>query len=65
MIKVEKTTKTDLKAKGLCIFNDKVVDEGEVVDLIEMIKNTYGDSPFDLSVTRSVKEEIDELIDGE
>lgn len=67
MIKAERTTKIDLKAKGLCITDDSIieVDTGEEIDLVEKLKNIFGTSPFDLSVTKSEKEEIEEVEDEE
>jgi len=65
MIKAERQTSTKLNAKGLCIYEGNVVDEGEVVDLIELITSVFGDAPFDISVSRSVKEEVDTEPDEE
>lgn len=59
MIKLEKTTKTNLKAKGLQIQNNQIVDPetGEVINLINIISNTFGDEAFDFTFTTSTKEE--------
>lgn len=59
MIKLEKTTKTNLKAKGLQMANGNITDPetGEVINLINIISNTFGNEAFDFSFTTSIKEE--------
>lgn len=59
MIKLEKTTKINLKAKGLQMVNGNITDPetGEVINLINIISNTFGDGAFDFSFTTSTKEE--------
>lgn len=59
MIKLEKTTKTNLKAKGLQIVNNEIVDveSGEALNLVNIIKNSFGNEYFDFSFTTSTKEE--------
>lgn len=59
MIKLEKTTKTNLKAKGLQLQNGEVVEieTGEIINLNNIILNSFGDSEFDFQVTTSTKEE--------
>lgn len=60
MIKLEKTTKTNLKAKGLQFQNGQVVEieTGEIIDLNTIISNTFGENnEFDFTVTTSTKEE--------
>ena len=59
MIKLEKTTKTNLKAKNLQIVDGNIADPetGEVINLINIISNTFGDEYFDFTFTTSTKEE--------
>lgn len=60
MIKLEKTTKTVLKAKGLQVVNNNIVDPetGETLDLVAIVKNTFGENDmFDFTFTTSTKEE--------
>lgn len=59
MIKLEKTTKTNLKAKGLQLQNGQVIEieTGEIINLNNIILNSFGDSEFDFQVTTSIKEE--------
>ena len=59
MIKLEKTTKTNLKAKGLQLQNGQVIEieTGEIINLNNIILNSFGDSEFDFQVTTSTKEE--------
>lgn len=59
MIKLEKTTKTNLKAKGLQMVDGNITDPetGEIVNLNTIIQNTFGNDCFDFSFTTSVKEE--------
>lgn len=60
MIKLEKTTKTNLKAKGLQLQNGQITDPetGEVININTIIQNTFGENEcFDFSFTTSIKEE--------
>lgn len=59
MIKLEKTTKTNLKAKNLQMVDGNITDTetGEIVNLNTIIQNTFGNDCFDFSFTTSVKEE--------
>lgn len=59
-IEVNRETKTSMKAKGLSIVDGNVVDDsGEIVNLVEVLSKVYGEMPFDLSTTKSIKESID------
>lgn len=64
MIKAERTTKLDLKAKGLVISGEHIVDvdTGEEIQIIDKLYSIFGNEPFDLSVTKSLKEEIEEEV---
>ena len=60
MIKLEKTTKTNLKAKGLQVVNNEILDPeaGEVINIPLMVQNAFGEGEyFDFTFTTSVKEE--------
>lgn len=59
MIKVEKTTKTNIKAKGLQVQNNQITDveTGEIVNIPAMVSSVFGEDYFDFSFTTSVKEE--------
>ena len=60
MIKLEKTTKTNLKAKGHQFQIGQVVEieTGEIIDLTNIILNAFGENnEFDFTVTTSTKEE--------
>ena len=59
MIKVEKTTKTNIKAKGLQVQNNQIMDTetGEIVNIPAMVSSVFGEDYFDFSFTTSVKEE--------
>ena len=60
MIKLEKTTKTNLKAKGLQVQNGQITDPetGEVLNIPLMVQNAFGENEmFDFSFTTSTKEE--------
>lgn len=59
MIKLEKTTKTNLKAKGLQMANGNITDPetGEIINLNTIIQNSFGNEAFDFSFTTSTKEE--------
>jgi hypothetical protein len=61
MIELKRTTKWDGKIKGLHFEGNILIDEnGEVVNLSELLKAAYEDKTFDLSVT-SKEEEILEI----
>ena len=65
---IKKTTKYDGKLKGCSIFNGKLVDnEGEIIDLIDVLEKVYGDRPFDLSTTCKTEEiiEVEEFEEDE
>lgn len=65
MADITRTTKTDYKNKGLVISNNELVDaDGTVVDIVADLKKVYGENPFDLSVTMSVKEDISDDTDA-
>lgn len=60
MIKLEKTTKTNLKAKNLQMVNGNITDSetGEIINLNTIIQNSFGEGEyFDFTFTTSVKEE--------
>lgn len=59
MIKLEKTTKTNLKAKGLQMVDGNITDPetGEIINLNTIIQNTFDNEYFDFTFTTSVKEE--------
>ena len=59
MIKLEKTTKTNLKAKGLQMVDGNITDSetGEIINLNTIIQNTFGDECFDFTFITSTKEE--------
>ena len=59
-IEVNRETKTSMKAKGLSIVNGNVVDDsGEIINLVDVLERVYGEQPFDMSTTKSIKESID------
>ena len=61
MIELKRTTKWDGKIKGLHFEENFLVDEnGEIVNLNELLKAAYQEKNFDLSVT-SKEEEILEI----
>ena len=59
MIKVKSNKSTVLKGKALVIVNDKFADNdtGEEIDLVSIFKETFGDSPFDLSAIQKFESE--------
>lgn len=60
MIKLEKTTKTNLKAKGLQIVKNQIIDpeSGEIINIPLMVQNAFVENEyFDFTFTTSVKEE--------
>lgn len=61
MIKLEKTTKTDLKAKNLQMVDGNITDPetGEIININTIIQNSFGNEYFDFSFTTSTKEKSD------
>lgn len=59
MIKLEKTTKTNLKAKNLQMVDGNITDPetGEIINMNTIIQNSFGDEFFDFTFTTSTKEE--------
>lgn len=48
------------KIKGLQIVNNKFIDsDGEVLDLVAVLSNVYGNMTFDLSTSAKSEETID------
>ena len=62
MIKIKKSESITLKGKTIAIINDKFADyeTGEEIDMIKILKETFGEFPFDLTaVQKSDTEEGD------
>ena len=59
MNKLEKTTKTNLKAKNLQMVDGNITDPetGEIININTIIQNSFGNEYFDFSFTTSIKEE--------
>ena len=56
----KKTTKYDVKEKGLRIINGNIINsDGEIIDLGAMLEKVYSDSEFDLSTTAKTEESYD------
>lgn len=56
----KKTEQLNSKIKGMRIMDDNFVNEdGEIVNLVQILKNAYGMTPFDLSVTSKSEELIE------
>lgn len=60
MIKFNKLNTITGTMKNICVANGMFVDDetGEVVDLVSMLQQVFGDSPFDMRVSR--KSDIDD-----
>ena len=60
MIKFNKSNTITGTMKNICVVNGMFVDDetGEVVDLVSMLQQVFGDSPFDMKVSR--KSDIDD-----
>ena len=61
MIKVKKSESTTLKGKALVIIDNKFSDfeTGEVIDLVQILKDTFGESPFDITAIQKTDTEED------
>lgn len=60
MIKFNKSNTITGTMKNICVVNGMFVDDetGEVVDLVSMLQQVFGDNPFDMKVSR--KSDIDD-----
>lgn len=59
-MELKKTTKYDVKEKGLRVIGGNIVNgDGEIINLSEMFEKAYGDSEFDLSTTAKIEEVYD------
>jgi hypothetical protein len=59
-MEIKKTVKYDGKLKGVHIIEGKLVDDnGEIIDILDILTKAYGEKPFDLSTTTKTEEIID------
>lgn len=57
---IKKSIKTDVVLKQARLVDGKIIDDnGEVVNLTEVIYKIYGEDEFKLTLTRSTSEEVD------
>lgn len=54
-IDIKRTTTTQMKIKKATISDGEFYVDGEKVDLLEILTNTFEDSVFDMSVTEKVE----------
>lgn len=56
----KKTTSTSGKIKNVVVHEGSFVDEetGDVIDLVKILGDVYGDQPFDLSASAKVELEL-------
>lgn len=59
MIKIKKSESTTLKGKAIAIVENKFVDyeTGEEIDVVSVLRNTFGECPFDLTAVQRVDTE--------
>lgn len=59
MIKVKKSESITLKGKAITIIDNKFVDyeTGEEIDVVSILKNTFGEIPFDLTAVQRMDTE--------
>jgi len=65
---IKRSVKTDVVLKDARLVDGIIVDDnGEQIDIVEVIQKIYGDGEFKLALTRTTSEEIDidELEDEE
>lgn len=58
MITCKKSTTTSVKVKGAIVVNGNLIDEETGENIITILKETYGDVPFDLSTTVKMDDEL-------
>ncbi len=58
---IKRTVKTDIIAKEARVIDNSIIDDnGEVLNLVDIVKKIYGeDVEFKLTLTRSTSEEVD------
>lgn len=58
---IKRTVKTDIIAKEARVIDNSIIDDnGEVLNLADIVKKIYGeDVEFKLTLTRSTSEEVD------
>ena len=59
MIKIKKAESTTLKGKALVIVDNKFSDyeTGEKIELVSILKDTFGEHPFDITAIQKVETE--------
>lgn len=59
MIKVKKSESITLKGKALAVIDGKFADyeTGEEIDIVSVLKNTFGEFPFDLTAVQRIDTE--------
>lgn len=59
-ITVKKKTTWNGKVKNLCFNEGKIVDEnGEIVDIMDILEQFYGDKVFEITVSAKEEEELE------
>lgn len=59
-ITVKKKTTWNGKVKNLCFNEGKIVDEnGEIVDIMDILEQFYGDKVFEIAVSAKEEEELE------
>lgn len=59
-MEIKKTTKWDLKLKGIHFVGDQLVDDsGVIIDITDVLKKGYGELPFDFAATAKEEESVD------
>lgn len=58
---IKRVVKTDIIAKEAKVIDNSIIDDnGEVLNLIDVVKKIYGENvEFKLTLTRSTSEEVD------
>ena len=57
---IKRSIKTDVVLKDARLIDGNIIDDnGEIVDLMDVISKIYGEDEFKITLTRSTSEEVD------
>ena len=59
-MEIKKSITYNGKLKGVSFVDGRLIDEdGEIIELMYILQNVYGDKPFDISTTSKTEQLID------
>lgn len=59
-MEIKKSITYNGKLKGVSFIDGRLIDEdGEIIELMTILQNVYGEKPFDISTTSKTEQLID------